>query len=68
MIAEYALEKERYDLVLLAEQQIFNRDDRTLSGLEVRVAALDARMGLQDYESINTLSLEMIAEYGYGTP
>ena len=68
LIAEYALEKNRYDLVLLAEQQILNRDDRTLSGLEVRVAALDARMGLQDYESINTLSLQMIEEYGYGTP
>ena len=39
LIAEYALEKERYDLVLLAEQQILNRDDHTLSGLEVRVAA-----------------------------
>ena len=25
-------------------------------------------MGLQDYESINALSLEMIEEYGYGTP
>ena len=67
LIAEYALEKERYDLVLLAEQQILNRDDHTLSGLEVRVAALDARMSLQEYESINALSLEIIEEYGYGT-
>ena len=67
LIAEYALEKERYDLVLLAEQQILNRDDHTLSGLEVRVAALDARMSLQEYESINALSLKMMEEYGYGT-
>ncbi|MAW40522.1 MAG: hypothetical protein CMF27_06350 [Kiritimatiellaceae bacterium] len=65
-IAEYALEKERYELVLLAEQQILNRDDRSLSGLEVRVAALDARMGLQDYEDINSLSAEILEQYGYG--
>ena len=65
-IAKYALEKERYELVLLAEQQILNRDDRSLSGLEVRVAALDARMGLQDYEEINALSAEILEQYGYG--
>ena len=65
-IAKDALEKERYELVLLAEQQILNRDDRSLSGLEVRVAALDARMGLQDYEEINALSAEILEQYGYG--
>jgi tetratricopeptide (TPR) repeat protein len=34
--------------------------------LEVRVAALDARMGLQDYEEINALSAEILEQYGYG--
>jgi len=64
LIANHALEKHYYNLVFLAEEQILRLNNKSISGLKVRLASLKAQILLKSYSDIDKLSIALVNEYG----